>query len=195
MQENYELYFILNPESTTEEVDSFVELCKNLIENELKGKNFKVDLQGVKKLSYPIKKNRTGYYALIEFECETKPASITSIEKKLNIHDKVLRYILVNQTEYYKAKSKEKLNTKPEFTHHRDLNKGLKEKKCIVKYLGIKAIDYKDYEFLSQFTSPYAKIFSSERTGVSAKYQRKIKKAIKRARHMALMPFTTVHAE
>ena len=90
---------------------------------------------------------------------------------------------------------KRTLNTKAEFSHHRELNKGKKDKKCIVKYLGVEAIDYKDYAFLNQFTSPYAKLFGKERTGVSAKYQRKIKNAIKRARHMALMPFTPIHFE
>ena len=195
MNEKYELYFILSPELSTEKVDEQVNQISALLESELTAINVNVDKEGIKKLSYPIKKYTTGFYVLIQFECESRPGSIANIEKKLNINDSLMRYILVNQTDYYKSLDKQNLAKEPEFTTHRDLNKGRKNKKCIVKYLGVEAIDYKDAGFLNQFTSPYAKMFSTERTGVSSKYQRKIKKAIKRARHMALMPFTPKHFE
>lgn len=193
MQEKYELYFILSPELAIDAVNTHVETISQLITKELQAENISVDLHGVKKLAYPIKKYKTGYYVLLQFECATRPSTIASVEKKLNINEDLLRYILVNQTDFYKAKAREQKNTNPEFTHHRELNKGKKSKKCIVNYLGIEAIDYKDYTFLNQFTSPYAKLFDRERTGVSSKHQRKIKRAIKRARHMALMPFTPKH--
>lgn len=196
MQEKYELYFILSPELSTDAVEKNVETIKTLITSELGGKNLEVDSQGIKKLAYPIQKFKTGFYVLVEFETETKPATIAPVEKKLNINSDVMRYILVNQTEYYKTLDKESRN-KVEITHHRELNKGKKERdrKDISNFMGVKAIDYKDYVFLNQFTSPYAKIFKKSRTGSTAKNQRKIKQAIKRARHMALMPFTTKHYE
>ncbi|OIP33335.1 MAG: 30S ribosomal protein S18 [Deltaproteobacteria bacterium CG2_30_63_29] len=50
-------------------------------------------------------------------------------------------------------------------------------------------IDYKDVQLLKRFLSPRGKILPSRITGVSAKYQRKLAKAIKRARHIALLPF------
>jgi small subunit ribosomal protein S18 len=104
----------------------------------------------------------------------------------------ILRYIIVNQTEYLTQKNKEK-PANPEITNHNELNKKARkprDRHCIVKHLGIRAVDYKDTDFLNQFTSPYAKIFHRDKTGTSAKYQRKITRAVKRARHMALMPFT-----
>jgi ribosomal protein S18/ribosomal protein S6 len=195
MNEKYELYFILTPGVSSDKVDSTVEDISALLKKELNAENISTNLEGVKKLAYPIKKYRTGYYVLIEFECPQKPETISGVEKKLNINDSIIRYILVNQTEYYQTKENEIKSNEPEFTHHRELNKGKKSKQDIIKYLGIKAIDYKDSQLLNQFTSPYAKIFTKDRTGLTAKNQRKIKRAIKRARHMALMPFTPKHFE
>jgi small subunit ribosomal protein S18 len=194
MQEHYELYLILSPELTSQQVNKQVDTIKKLIEKSVNSKEIKTDLEGLKKLAYPINKHQTGFYVLFEYSIDFEDAvNNNQIEAKLNLNDKVVRYILVNQTEYLKAKSHETPRKEPEFSSHREMNKGSRKKGCISKYLGLKAIDYKDVDFLSQFTSPYAKIFSRDRTGSSAKYQRKITRAIKRARHMALMPFTPNH--
>lgn len=50
-------------------------------------------------------------------------------------------------------------------------------------------IDYKDTQFLRRFMSPHAKILGRKRTGSCQKHQKVITKALKRARHMALLPF------
>ena len=50
-------------------------------------------------------------------------------------------------------------------------------------------IDYKDIKLLRRFISRYMKIEPRKRTGASAKFQRALALAIKRARHMALLPF------
>ena len=50
-------------------------------------------------------------------------------------------------------------------------------------------IDYKDVDLLKKFISDRGKILPCRVTGTSAKYQRKLAVAIKRARHMALLPF------
>lgn len=50
-------------------------------------------------------------------------------------------------------------------------------------------IDYKDVALLKRFVSPRGKILPTRLTGVSAKYQRKLTIAIKRARHLALLPY------
>lgn len=51
--------------------------------------------------------------------------------------------------------------------------------------------DYKDFENLAKFVTDRAKILGKDRTGVCAKHQRRLALAIKRARHLALLPFTT----
>ena len=53
-------------------------------------------------------------------------------------------------------------------------------------------IDYKDVELLKRFISPRGKILPRRITGVSAKYQRKLTRAIKRARSIALLPYVVI---
>jgi small subunit ribosomal protein S18 len=56
-------------------------------------------------------------------------------------------------------------------------------------YEHIEYVDYKDTEFLQQFINNQGKILPRRVTGVSARVQRQITQAIKRARHLALLPF------
>jgi small subunit ribosomal protein S18 len=53
----------------------------------------------------------------------------------------------------------------------------------------IKHVDYKDVEILKKFINPHARMLSKKKTGLSAKNQRKVAEAIKRARFMGLLPF------
>tara|TARA_B100000029_G_scaffold454712_1_gene481411 strand:- start:189 stop:416 length:228 start_codon:yes stop_codon:yes gene_type:complete len=58
---------------------------------------------------------------------------------------------------------------------------------------GIKEIDYKDLDLLRQYISETGKIVPSRITGTSARYQRQLARAIKRARYLALLPYTDQH--
>ena len=64
-----------------------------------------------------------------------------------------------------------------------------KKKYCRFKRSGIKYIDYKDPDFLLKFVNEQGKILPRRLTGTSLKYQRKVSIAIKRARHLAIMPY------
>ena len=64
-----------------------------------------------------------------------------------------------------------------------------KRKRCPFVTAGIKHIDYKDTDTLHKFITERGKILPRRITGVSAHYQRQLSKAVKRARHMALLPF------
>lgn len=69
-------------------------------------------------------------------------------------------------------------------------NFGSKKKKpCPFKEAGMKEIDYKDVETLKKFITERGKILPRRITGVSASNQRHLNRSIKRARHMALLPF------
>ena len=63
------------------------------------------------------------------------------------------------------------------------------KKYCRFKKYGIKYIDYKDPEFLLKFVNEQGKLLPRRITGTSLKYQRKVSVAVKRARHLALMPY------
>lgn len=64
-----------------------------------------------------------------------------------------------------------------------------RKKYCRFKKLGIKYIDYKDASFLLRFVNEQGKVLPRRLTGTSLKYQRKVGQAVKRARHLALMPY------
>ena len=66
-----------------------------------------------------------------------------------------------------------------------------RKKYCRFKKSGIKYIDYKDPEFLKKFLNEQGKILPRRITGTSLKYQRRVAQAVKRARHLALLPFVT----
>ena len=63
------------------------------------------------------------------------------------------------------------------------------KKYCRFKKYGIKYIDYKDPEFLLKFVNEQGKLLPRRITGTSLKYQRKVSVAVKRARHLGLMPY------
>jgi small subunit ribosomal protein S18 len=64
-----------------------------------------------------------------------------------------------------------------------------KKKYCRFKRSGIKYIDYKDPKFLLKFINEQGKILPRRLTGTSLKYQRKVSVAVKRARHLAILPY------
>ena len=66
-----------------------------------------------------------------------------------------------------------------------------KKKYCRFRKARIKFIDYKDPEFLKKFLNEQGKILPRRITGTSVKFQRKVATAVKRAGHLALLPYVT----
>ena len=74
------------------------------------------------------------------------------------------------------------------------LHQNIKKKKiCRFSTEQFVEIDYKDAELLKPYISETGKIIPSRITGTSAKYQRMLNTAIKRARFLALIPYTDQH--
>ncbi|MDD2635809.1 MAG: 30S ribosomal protein S18 [Bacteroidales bacterium] len=66
-----------------------------------------------------------------------------------------------------------------------------KKKYCRFLKNRIKYVDYKDAQFLKRFLNEQGKILPRRLTGTSLKYHRKVAQAVKRARHLALLPYVT----
>ena len=64
-----------------------------------------------------------------------------------------------------------------------------KEKYCRFKKSGIKYVDYKNPDFLLKFINEQGKILPRRITGTSQKFQKRVNKAVKRSRHMAILPY------
>jgi small subunit ribosomal protein S18 len=69
------------------------------------------------------------------------------------------------------------------------LSSDIRKRNCYFCKNGIDKIDYKDKNLLVKFTTPSGRILSSRITRVCPKHQRKIQRAVKRAREIALIPF------
>ena len=68
-----------------------------------------------------------------------------------------------------------------------------RRKYCRFTAEGIERIDYKDLDLLKAYITETGKIVPSRITGTSAKYQRQLANAIKRARFLSLLPYTDNH--
>jgi len=85
-----------------------------------------------------------------------------------------------------KAKLKEK---------RKQQNPLFKRKKfCRFTAAGVEQVDYKDVDTLKDFVQENGKIMPARLTGTKAHYQRQVDTAIKRARYLALLPYTDLHA-
>jgi len=68
-----------------------------------------------------------------------------------------------------------------------------RKKYCRFTAEGITENDYKDLNLLKAYVSESGKIVPSRITGTKAKYQRQLAQAVKRARYLALLPYTDSH--
>lgn len=68
-----------------------------------------------------------------------------------------------------------------------------RRKYCRFTVEGIEQVDYKDVDLLKDFVGETGKIVPSRITGTKAKYQRQLATAIKRARYLALLPYSDNH--
>jgi len=74
------------------------------------------------------------------------------------------------------------------------MNRVTKRRKfCRFTALGVEEIDYKDLDTLKAYITETGKIMPSRNTGTKARYQRQLATAIKRARFLALLPYTDQH--
>jgi len=64
---------------------------------------------------------------------------------------------------------------------------------CVMCVEKMTSVDYKDFNFLRRFVSDRGRIDTRRKTGTCAKHQRALAQAIKRARHLALLPYTAEH--
>ncbi len=70
-----------------------------------------------------------------------------------------------------------------------------RKKYCRFTAEGVKEIDYKDIATLKNYVSETGKIVPSRITGTKARYQRQLATAIKRARFLALLPYSDAHSQ
>ena len=199
----YETVFILTPVLSDVQMKEAVEKFKGVLQAE-GAEIINEENWGLKKLAYPIQKKSTGFYQLIEFNAD--PTVIDKLEINFRRDERVIRFLTFKMDKYaaeYAAKRRSvKSNKKGGLIMAQQVQSEIryltppsvdvkKKKYCRFKKSGIRYIDYKDPEFLKKFLNEQGKILPRRITGTSLKFQRRIAQAVKRARHLALLPYVT----
>jgi len=90
---NYELAFIVEPNTDAEGVTGVVEKVSGFI-GAINGAVTSVDVWGRKTLAYPINNHKEGTYILLN--AQMPPAQLGELERNLKLEEKIIRYLLVN---------------------------------------------------------------------------------------------------
>ena len=176
-----------------------------------------VDHWGPRQLAYPIKKVSVGYYVVAHFTAHAE--ALPEFERLLKLDGEVLRYLLIiNEGEPTSGASimadlpvrasddddddddededqddeltaddedeepRDPTSAPPEFAGARGRRRRMEGPRVIV-------LNYKDVETLSHFITDQGKILPKRTTKVTARFQRELGSAVKRARYLALLPY------
>ena len=90
---NYEVLFIIDPALEDEKKEATIEAVKEIIAAD--GEVGDVDVWGMRKLAYPIKKKSEGYYVVIEFK--GNPTLPKELDRRLKISDNIMRHLIDNK--------------------------------------------------------------------------------------------------
>ena len=185
----YETVFILTPVLSDDQMKEAVNKFRGILTDN-GAEIINEENWGLKKLAYAIEKKSTGFYILMEFKAQ--PEVIKTLEVNFRRDEKVLRFLTIKMEKYAAEYAEKRRNNQSEIRYLTPPTVDVKKKKyCRFKKSGIKYIDYKDPEFLKKFLNEQGKILPRRITGTSLKYQRRVAQAVKRARHLALLPFVT----
>src|ERR1044071_4602001 len=93
---NYEIMFVLNPNTTDEDIDKINGQIENVITSG-GGKVEKIEKMGKRRLAYEVRKQREGYYVL--FVIAANGDIVKECERRLRVMDAVIKYMTVRTDE------------------------------------------------------------------------------------------------
>lgn len=92
MNRLYEVGFVMNPESSEEEITKITEMVTGLVEKS-EGNLVKLDPWGRRRLAYPIQKHKEGFYVFVE--AELPGHGVADIERRLKLAESVMRFVVI----------------------------------------------------------------------------------------------------
>jgi len=201
----YEVVYILDPVLDEGAVTAKLEKFHALA-NADGGEVSAVDHWGARQLAYPIKRQNTGYYVVAQFTASA--SALPEFERLLKLDEEVLRYLLViNEGEPTTGHSivaevrksaedaedgddddgseddEDDADSPPQFQGGRGRRRRMEGPPIVL-------LNYKDVGTLSRFLTESGKILPKRTTKVTAAFQRQLGSAVKRARYLALVPYT-----
>ncbi len=210
----YEVVYIMDPALDESAVDAKLEKFHELVTSS-GGEVSAVDHWGNRQLAYPINKQSSGYYVVAQFTAD--PDALPEFERLLKLDDEVMRYLLVlNEGEPTTGDSlvadkpprqrdeddededddeprgeveddeDDDSTSPPEFSGSRGRRRRMEGPQVL-------HLNYKDVNTLSHYITEQGKILPKRTTKVTARFQRQLGTAVKRARFLALLPYMGRH--
>jgi small subunit ribosomal protein S6 len=198
----YEVVYILNPALDESAITAKLERFHALAVAQ-GGEVVAVDHWGNRQLAYPINKQKSGYYVVAHFRAVSE--ALPEFERLLRLDEEVMRYILVlNEGEPTTPMSILAEVTKPagDKDDDDDEEEEIEDEDAPPQFQGgrgrrrrmegppIQLLNYKDVLTVSRFLTESGKILPKRTTKVTASFQRALGTAVKRARYLALIPYT-----
>ena len=215
---DYELVFIFEASMDEDAVNAKLERFHELVtggDAEIKA----VDHWGNRQFAYPIKNKNSGYYVVSQFCADA--TSLPELERILKLDEQVLRYLVVlNEGEPSSGMSVLAAGahtSRPESSEDADDREAEEEglpadgddesgsrmsppefsggrgRRRRVDGPPIEILNYKDVSTLSRFITEQGKLLPRRTTKVAAGFQRKLSRAVKRARFLSLLPYVRSH--
>ena len=195
----YEHVFLARQDLAQAQVDALAENATKIIADN-GGKVVKTETWGLRGLAYRIAKNRKAHYVMLDIDAPA-PA-MAELERQTGINEDVIRFMTIRVDAHEKGPSAMMRKQDRDAARRGRAPRprrdgGLSDGTCLfpppqvlpLLGQGRPRIDYKDVRLLQGFMSERGKIVPSRITAVSTKKQRELAKAIKRARHIGLLPY------
>jgi small subunit ribosomal protein S6 len=207
----YEVVYIFHPSLTEEAVNEKLEKFHALLTGPEGAEVTVVDHWGVRQLAYAIEKQGQGYYVVAQFTAD--PSDLSGFERILKLDEELLRYLVVlsegeptsgmsvlAETTYSPSDDDDDEDEEeeeeedyghgeaspPEFSGGRGRRRRIDGPR-------IELLNFKDVGTLSRFVTEQGKILPKRTTKVTARFQRRLGQAVKRARYLALLPYVQSH--
>lgn len=209
---NYEVVYIFHPALDEEAVEAKLERFHGLVTGPDGAEVSEVDHWGTRQLAYSINEQRQGYYVVAQFTSD--PSLLSEFERIVKLDDDVMRYLVVlsegeptsgmsivaetfgsdehdddgddDEDEEDEEDEDHEGTSPPEFA-------GGRGRRRRVEGPRIELLNFKDVATLSRFVTEQGKILPKRTTKVTARFQRKLGRAVKRARFLALLPYVQDH--
>ena len=200
----YEVVYIFDASLSDEATASKLEQYHALLTGSA-GEVNAVDYWGPRQLAYPVRGMKMGTYVVAQVTAD--PTELAEFERHLKLDEEILRYLLVlnegeptsglsitseapqregREEEEEEAEQDDDRESPPEFSGGRGRRR---------RHEGpaVELLNYKDVATLSRFLTEQGKILPKRTTKVTARFQRQLGRAVKRARYLALIPYVRDH--
>ena len=200
----YEVVYIFDPALEESAIEAKIEKFHGTLGGTVQD----TDFWGIRQLAYPVQNQNQGYYVVAQIQAD--PTDLPEFERQVKLDEEVMRYLVViNEGEPTTGHSI--LTERPEGTMDPDdveddeedededdddsppEFQGGRGRRSRHEGPAITLLNYKDVETLSRFLTESGKILPKRTTKVTARFQRQLGSAVKRARYLALIPYVRNH--